>query len=226
MSKNNGEGEWDQKSKPLNVDRYNVLLKWLRDHKIPTEKLNKDFSDAVLMAKLLKGIIPKQIDVHNYPPCNSLKSKLLNWETMNTKVFAKLNMKLSKSLTEKLAKSEPGNIEIVLMDVMLFEEEKLANAKKAVQLEMSGTLPDNDDIIMVSVNKQMGDAIIQIPQKMINYSLYEQSVKDLNANRVCLTAAHQKIAHLENLLDITNANIDEIIKQIHLLSNGSPRDVH
>ncbi|XP_037959230.1 sperm flagellar protein 1-like [Teleopsis dalmanni] len=208
---------WNQKIKPLTKYELNELLDWLKDHKITFQKLNRDFSDSVLMAILLKQIIPKKIDVHNYSKCNGVKSKLYNWKTMNTKVFTKIQMTLSNVLMEKLAKSVPGVIEILLTQVMLFERGKLANKIKSACGDMNWN--EDKDVIIVSVNKKIGKTITQVPQKMIRYALFEEAKDYLTANRKILKIAHNKIARIEKMLELRNKRIDDLIKEIHLMSN-------
>lgn len=40
----------------------------------------------VFMAELLKKYYPRMVDLHNYPPANSIANKLKNWQVLNTKV--------------------------------------------------------------------------------------------------------------------------------------------
>jgi hypothetical protein len=37
-----------------------------------------------MMAEVIYHHFPKIIELHNYPPTNSLKSKLSNWATLNS----------------------------------------------------------------------------------------------------------------------------------------------
>ncbi|XP_037934790.1 sperm flagellar protein 1 [Teleopsis dalmanni] len=201
----------------LQPEEYIKLRQWLRNHEITTQKLSRDFSDAVLMAKLFKRIVPKQIDLHNYPSRNGFQSKLNNWETMNKKVFSKLRIMLTKSIMEKLAKAEPGVIDTVLFEVMLMEKEKLEKEAKPTPQEEEWRR--NDDVMMVIVNKQVGDLVVQVPQKMILYSIYEEVATDLNTNKAYLAAAYQKIAHLENLLKLRNERINQLNEQLEKLQS-------
>lgn len=48
--------------------------------------INRDYSDALLMAETINNFYPKYIDLHNYPATNSVKSKLANWKTLNSMI--------------------------------------------------------------------------------------------------------------------------------------------
>jgi hypothetical protein len=40
-----------------------------------------------MMAEVIAHHFPKIVELHNYPPTNSLKSKLANWTTLNSTSF-------------------------------------------------------------------------------------------------------------------------------------------
>lgn len=71
----------------------------------------------VFMAELLKRYYPKHIDIHNYVPGNSVAKKIDNWCTLNRKVLSKLDIKIGKDIINKLANSQPGIIEKVLIEL-------------------------------------------------------------------------------------------------------------
>lgn len=66
----------------------------------PKKSINRDFSDAVMLAELIYHYNPKMVSLHNYPPANSTTKKIENWNTLNTKVLKKLDLQLSKQQIE------------------------------------------------------------------------------------------------------------------------------
>ena len=40
---------------------------------------------VVMTAEILKMFVPKLVELHNYPPANSVQQKLVNWHTLNCK---------------------------------------------------------------------------------------------------------------------------------------------
>jgi len=64
------------------------LFRWIDDHEITRQKknLNRDFSDAVPLAEILKKHYPKLVELHNYAPRNAVSQKIINWEILNKKV--------------------------------------------------------------------------------------------------------------------------------------------
>nr|XP_034181223.1 uncharacterized protein LOC117604830 [Osmia lignaria] len=83
----------------------------------PTKNLNRDFSDAVMMAEILKVYYPRYVDLHNYVPVSSINTKKENWSLLNRKVLSKIDMKLTKDTINQLANCQPGAIENVLVEL-------------------------------------------------------------------------------------------------------------
>ena len=61
------------------------------------KNINRDFSDAVMMAELIYHYFPKRVELHNYPPANSHTQKVQNWNILNNKVLKKLGFNLTKN---------------------------------------------------------------------------------------------------------------------------------
>lgn len=219
----------------LSDEELTEVRKWLSDQNFNLTKLHREFSDGVLVAQLLKKFYPKLIDLHNYPARNNTQLKLINWETLNSKALSKLGIHLNKMTLEKLAKATPGVVETLLCDIMLLE--KSTRVKEDNNIDFQEQIwTENDEVMMVTVNKKIGDAIVQVPQKMILYSIYEETLRESSSRDTYLYAAQQKIAHLENILRLKTERIDELCAQLaklsvrsllkqHNLENSSPVSV-
>ena len=73
---------------------------------------------TVLLAEILKHLYPKLVEVHNYPPRNSMNLKLDNWLTLNRKVLKKIGHHKTNDFLLKLAAGAPGYIECLLYEIM------------------------------------------------------------------------------------------------------------
>ncbi|XP_036339873.1 sperm flagellar protein 1-like [Rhagoletis pomonella] len=219
--------------KRLTDEELSELKNWLADHQINPNKLHREFSDAVAFANLLKKLYPKLIDLHNYPPRNNTQLKLNNWETLNFKALGKIGLQQTRDMLEKFAKGTPGAIESLLYDIKMHDRNPIKGERND---EQEQAWSENDDIIVVNVNKKIGDAIVQVPQKMILYSIYEQALRDCQTKDSYLNSANQKIAHLENILKLKAERIDELCGQLakvsvrsllkhHNLENSSPNSL-
>lgn len=85
---------------------------------IPLSRVKKniarDFSDGVLLSEVINHFMPKLVELHNYVPTNNLTQKLVNWRTLNQKVFRKLGFVLSADDIQSAAQAEKGCIERIL----------------------------------------------------------------------------------------------------------------
>lgn len=82
----------------------------------PKRNISRDFSDGVLMAEIVAHYFPRIVELHNYSQANSVRQKLYNWNTLNTKVFKKIGWQLSQKDVNDVVKCVPGTVEKVLFD--------------------------------------------------------------------------------------------------------------
>ncbi|EFJ12294.1 hypothetical protein SELMODRAFT_425615 [Selaginella moellendorffii] len=80
----------------------------------PKRNIARDFSDGVLAAEVVAHYCPRLVDIHNYSAANSLAQKIYNWNTLNNKVFRRLNFSLTKEDVEAVANAENQMIERIL----------------------------------------------------------------------------------------------------------------
>lgn len=69
------------------------------------------------MAEILKFYYPRYVELHNYVPANNFNTKKENWNTLNRKVLAKIDMKLNKDTIHHLANATQGAIEKLLLEL-------------------------------------------------------------------------------------------------------------
>eukprot|EP01065_Artemidia_motanka_P000072 TRINITY_DN10020_c0_g1_i2.p1 TRINITY_DN10020_c0_g1~~TRINITY_DN10020_c0_g1_i2.p1 ORF type:complete len:203 (+),score=46.20 TRINITY_DN10020_c0_g1_i2:61-609(+) len=77
----------------------------------PKRNIARDFSDGMLVAEVLKHFFPRLVELHNYPQANSCSQKMINWTTLQQKVFRKLNFEVSQQEITAIVRSEAGAIE-------------------------------------------------------------------------------------------------------------------
>ncbi|CAL6049928.1 SPEF1-like_protein [Hexamita inflata] len=104
---------------PLQPDQKQQIYNWLLklDLPKPTSFIHRDFSDACLLAKLIKLYLPNLVEVHNYVAAVGVPKKLENWALMQHKVLKKLDIKLSTQEQTDLASAKPGTIESLLFQL-------------------------------------------------------------------------------------------------------------
>ena len=81
----------------------------------PKKNINRDFSDAVLMAEVVRHFYPKFVEIHNYIGTSNYQQKVHNWNLLNKKVLSKiLGGALNNRDIEECASGVPGAVERVL----------------------------------------------------------------------------------------------------------------
>jgi len=103
----------------LDGEALNELYKWIDAVPLtrPKKNIARDFSDGVCVSEIIHHYLPRAIDLHNYVIASSTGQKRINWNTLNRKVFARLNMKLTDSTLAQVVDSKPGAIEQILWDL-------------------------------------------------------------------------------------------------------------
>ncbi|XP_048001414.1 sperm flagellar protein 1-like [Leguminivora glycinivorella] len=175
---------------PIPLADIEAVLAWVDNFKLsrPTKKINRDFSDAVLLAEILNVYYPKLVEMHNYPPRNSHALKLNNWMTLNRKVLRKLKLNLCCSTMEQLANCAPGVIERVLIMVKekIRRDEELTKSKEGLEpLDSGGSYyecGDDEHVLVVPVKSRVNGILETIQQKVVSHETFlalKQELKDL-----------------------------------------------
>ncbi|XP_016983331.1 sperm flagellar protein 1 [Drosophila rhopaloa] len=200
--------------KNLSSEELEEVHKWLLQNSISTHRLRREFSDVLPLAEVLKRDYPRLVDLYNYPKKSSVQLKLANWETFNFKVLSKFNMTLSRDFMDQLANGVNGAAEVLLHEVIRLEKRQRVAEERNAAMRQEQAWEENDEVKTVVVNKQVGDGIVQVPQKMILYSLYEKMARDSQAKDVIIDAYQQRLAHMESIIKIKSERIDELLMQM------------
>jgi hypothetical protein len=108
-------------SEHLSDEQLRALYAWIDAIPLsrPKRNIQRDFSDGVLLAEVVAVYFPALVEVHNYGTANSLKQKIYNFETLNTRVLKKLGYSIPRSSIEDIVNCRPGAIESVLNNLQL-----------------------------------------------------------------------------------------------------------
>ncbi|KAJ8715762.1 hypothetical protein PYW07_010244 [Mythimna separata] len=209
---------------PIPLSEIEAVLAWVDTFKLSraTKKINRDFSDAVLLAEILSVHYPKLVEMHNYPPRNSHSLKLNNWMTLNRKVLKKLRLSLCCNTMEQLANCTPGVIERVLVmvrDKIRRDEDLNKSLKDAEQNMSSGgsyyeACGDDDQVLMVPVKVRVNGILETIQQKVISYETFCAMKEELKDAKEANDVLKQKVDHLDSLLKLKEERINELQSQL------------
>ncbi|CAF4838810.1 unnamed protein product [Pieris macdunnoughi] len=208
---------------PIALSDLEAVLAWVDTFKLsrPTKKINRDFSDAVLLAEILGVHYPKLVEMHNYPPRNSHSLKLNNWMTLNRKVLKKLRLNLCCNTMEQLANCAPGVIERVLIMVRdkIRRDEELNRSMNQEQNLSSGgsyyeTCGDEANVLVVPVKSRINGILETVQRKVVCYDSYMSLKEEMKDAKESIEVLKQKVEHLDNLLKLKDERIDELQKQL------------
>ncbi|GLV41502.1 uncharacterized protein CBL_06732 [Carabus blaptoides fortunei] len=168
------------------------LYDWIDNHFINRQKKNltRDFSDAVPLAEILKEHYPKLVDLHNYGPKNAIVKKIENWFTLNHKVLSKLDLQITPTDMENIAKCVPGAIEKLLFRVKAKFD---AQSKDEENEKVAG-----------------GDYSKTDKPKKISAELFQQKVEELEIKTQAVEILNKKISHMQALIEIKDQRISEL----------------
>ena len=70
----------------MSEEELQALYAWIDEIPLSRQKknINRDFSDGVLAAEVVRHFLPKLVELHNYSPANSTQQKMDNWRTVNS----------------------------------------------------------------------------------------------------------------------------------------------
>ncbi|EFN82738.1 Sperm flagellar protein 1 [Harpegnathos saltator] len=204
----------------------------------PTKNLTKDFSDAVLVAEILKLYYPRYVELHNYIPVNNLNMKIENWNTLNRKVLVKIDMKLNKKTIYHLASGSQGTIEKLLLELrakILKDDEKLHKERlmkhniESTEAQLSKekiivNLPHNGQPNLLEENSKAktNNEIYQsnlTPKQRKNdetvpLAIYEKMKRELREKEEIIRTLNHKIAYLESSMKLKDLRISSLTAQI------------
>jgi hypothetical protein len=100
-------------SAELSDEQYRAIYAWIDAIPLsrPKRNIGRDFSDGVMLAEVISAYFPHLVEIHNYPAANSLKQKIYNWETLNTRVLKKLGFTITRPQIEDIVNCKPGTVE-------------------------------------------------------------------------------------------------------------------
>ena len=198
-NENNQNLNFEENDTPLNnndlqndfpQDPYDIMpiYEWVDSFQLsrPKKNIARDFSDALLLAEMIKKYAPKLVDLHNYPECSSKKQKLNNWDTLNNKVLKKLGLRLSKNEIEDVVNCKPNAIELLLKKVYTVIQKIFGNENIREQVEKNNNnnfnnvvenikkkIKDKDNVI-----KELNDAISVLENKLKSTLDYNQNLQN------------------------------------------------
>lgn len=106
-----------EESGALTPEQLDEVYAWVDSYTLsrPKKNINRDFSDGLLAAEIVKHHFEKIVDLHNYPSSHNVKQKFSNWDLLNRKLFQKLGFQIKVADIDRIVNCQPEAVERVLL---------------------------------------------------------------------------------------------------------------
>ena len=127
------------------IDYFTEIYAWVDGFELsrPKKNIARDFSDAGLIAEIIKTYQPKMVNLNNYPVTLNTSQKMVNWELLNKKVLKKLKFKMTKKEMQDISECKPTIVEYFLGRLR----------DKLEALDRNDFIIEDDDIMEKSVKE-------------------------------------------------------------------------
>lgn len=213
---------------PLSEDDLHALYLWVDDIPLsrPKRNISRDFADGVCVAEIVKYYFPRLVELHNYTASCNAKQKQDNWETLNAKVFRRLQFEVPAEVVRNIMAAVPGAIEGFL---------------KALQTKIVQVKQKNDTMLLGADGVGGADAHYAAPlstgerrsgatrppsagaaasgaaggaYRPRDGHAVDPRDHNIQEMRQSLALLNEKIAHLESLLQIKDSKIVELERRL------------
>ncbi|KAL7726683.1 hypothetical protein ACLKA6_012764 [Drosophila palustris] len=201
----------------LNLKEQQKLDEWLQTKNIVlNSRTRRDLSDAVTIARLLKKLDARLVNMDNYAPHCSLALKLENWETLNAKVLRRMGFMLSCADLDELAMGKLDALRSLLFRLMCIERD---GGTKYVFLSTQIQKPSQ----LCKKEKVVNDLLGNLSHsKHVPYSQYESLVEEHRKKDKYLSSIQHKVQYLESLILVKEERINKLSEHLGTLSDQIP----
>jgi hypothetical protein len=178
------------------------------------------------MAEMIKHYFPKLVELHNFQAVHSNDAKKKNWQTLNFKVFKRLNFELSEEVIDSIVMCKTGTVERVLLLLRTKIDRNLMAGSNPAAVVPTVKRAEISNYPQQTLNL---DAAAQLPYPTKHTSgaeyvpriAYEEKVQELMAMDETIRILSMKVGKLDHLLHIKEVRIDELQRKL-----GEPSQSH
>lgn len=197
---------------PPSDDQLRAIYAWVDAIPLsrPKKNITRDFSDGCMLAEVIAAYFPELVDLHNYQPAHSIKQKVYNYETLNSRVLKKLGFSIPHQIIEDIAAGRPGAIEQVL-NTLQYKMAKYRDRRQAsnspgrdsrVEEEQFAGGQDRFNRRMYNGHRQNDGNSTKSPRKNDNSLDKDEKIRQLEEY---IEILHLKVAKLEELLSLKDS---------------------
>lgn len=116
MANPNQEAKWNT---TLDEALLQDLYAWIDQIPLsrPKRRIERDFSDGVMVAELVRYYFPNWVELHNYAAANNTQQKMINWGLLNRKVFSRFDLNVPEEVMRNICNGKTGVVENFLYNL-------------------------------------------------------------------------------------------------------------
>ncbi|CAM4800249.1 unnamed protein product [Rotaria magnacalcarata] len=218
----------------------------------PKRRIEKDFSDGVMVAELIRYYFPSWVDLHNYAAANSTQQKLINWGLLNRKIFCRFGLNVPEHIMRGICLGRAGLIEIFLYNLrtkiddylygmethssdpeyrVLHQKKKTSEANTLTSRQVQQYSSSTEQSSMSKSRMNDGNASKKL-QSMYNLNTdlvsrieYDEKEQESIAKDEEIQILQAKIRRLEHLLHLKDVRVDELSMRLDQTRNSADAGV-
>lgn len=214
----------------LSYEQKRTIYAWIDAIPLSRPKRNicRDFSDGVMIAEVIAAYFPNLVELHNYPPANSTKQKIYNFETLNQRVLKRFGYNIPRHTIEDIVSCKQGVVETVL-HTLHYKMGKYRQRKEGgVSSPVSARGPPRQEFVENQshmMNEQRNDAVDTHLQPQAPLGSHQQTNKHSNGgvrkpattvDSEILMEKEQQIRQLTSHVDVLELKIAKLEQMIRV----------
>ncbi|CAF0723649.1 unnamed protein product [Didymodactylos carnosus] len=205
-------------------------------------RIERDFSDGLMVAELIKYYFPSWVDLHNYAPANSTQQKLINWGLLNRKILCRFNLNVPEPVMRGICLGRSGLVEVFLynlrtkIDEVLHQKAKTSeHANAMITPRQNYTPPEMDEQSQnisqyvrsgpqrlkpqgpgrktTSMHNLSGDVVSRIE--------FDEKEQECMAKDEQIQILQAKIRRLEHLLHLKDIRVEDLSEKLERIKGAS-----
>lgn len=200
----------------LTDEQYRAIYAWIDAIPLSRPKRNiaRDFSDGCMLAEVIAAYFPQLVELHNYPAANSVKQKVYNFETLNTRVLKKLGFTIPRPVVEDIVACKPGAVEQVL-NTLQYKMAKYRERKQPESSPVGGSRTEDEQVSRATesdrgTNRNQAVGGAKVKSAVDNEILLEKE-EQIRELQETVEILELKVAKLEQLLRLKDSKIQKLL---------------
>ncbi|CAF0725076.1 unnamed protein product [Adineta ricciae] len=203
----------------------------------PKKHIEKDFSDGVMAAELIKHYFPSWVDTHNYVASNSTQQKLINWGLLNRKVLCKFDMNIPEQVMRGICLGRARLVEIFLYNLRNRIDESHPQQNRMNESNMNTSRqrrspPSQYDQPSPAYQRnepkntgygghvaKKSTSMQNLTTEMVNRAHYNEKEQECQAKDQQIQVLQAKVHRLEQLLRLKDVRVDDLSDKLEQSRN-------